>query len=106
MTALLHGPLSASSLDWVFRDADRLGFKPITAIDDLLKALTISKHGQIVIRGGGLRSVEPFYLSRNQTIERLFYQHTVRAADLMLESRMQDLDDVVVHAIRQALDEG
>jgi HD superfamily phosphohydrolase len=85
MSGLLHGPLGASALEWVFRMNTRAGFEPAADINDLFRALTISEDGRLVVKEGKLRTLEAFYLARIQTLERLFYQPTIRAANLMLE---------------------
>lgn len=90
--SILHGPLSASTLDWVFRAPARAGMEAVAHINEVLGALTVWD-GQIVVRDGGLRSLEAFYLARIQALERLFYQSTIRAADVMLQHAFLLLKD-------------
>jgi serine/threonine protein kinase len=85
MSDLLSGPLSARSLEWVFRSSTRVGLQTGADIRDLIRALSISAKGQVVIMEGHMRTVEGVYLAKVQASERFLYQSTVRGANLMLE---------------------
>jgi HD superfamily phosphohydrolase len=92
LSALVSGPLDVDRIDYLLRDGHYTGVA--TSVDALRLMATVSREGgRVVTSRDGLGAAESLLVNRFAMHSAVYYHHTCRAGELLLERAMLDLVD-------------
>jgi HD superfamily phosphohydrolase len=90
--ALVSGPLDVDRIDYLLRDGHYTGVA--TSVDALRLMATVQMHErQVVTARDGLAAAESLLVTRFAMHSAVYYHHTCRAGELLLERAMLELVD-------------
>jgi HD superfamily phosphohydrolase len=90
LSALISGPLDVDRIDYLLRDGHYTGVA--TSVDALrLMATVRTVDGQVVTARDGLGAAESLLVNRFAMHSAVYYHHTCRAGELLLERAMLEL---------------
>jgi HD superfamily phosphohydrolase len=92
LKALVSGPLDVDRIDYLLRDGHYTGVA--TSVDALRLMATVAMHeDRIVTSRDGLGAAESLLVNRFAMHSAVYYHHTCRAGELLLERAMLELVD-------------
>lgn len=90
LKGLISGPLDVDRIDYLLRDGHYTGVA--TSVDAQRLMATVALHdGQVVTQRDGLSTAEQVLITRFAMHSAVYYHHTCRAAELLLEDAMAEL---------------
>ncbi len=90
LKALISGPLDVDRIDYLLRDGHYTGMA--TSVDALRLMATVTQHqGQVVTTRDGLGAAESLLVTRFAMHSAVYYHHTCRAGELLLQRAMLEL---------------
>jgi HD superfamily phosphohydrolase len=90
LSGLISGPLDVDRIDYLLRDGHYTGVS--TSVDALRLMMTVTEHdGRVVATPDGLNAAEGLLVTRFAMHSAVYYHHTCRAGELLLERAMLEL---------------